>query len=415
VSAIKPAGVQVDASTSPPSIYLAATIAYSASPTFCTGAYVANTLAAATCTETIKRRPDGTAPPTLADVKAVLAKYTGNGAVLWASPILHATGSFTDLSMSSFRPSTSKIINYQTQSDNPSAVPVKPYLKDNGGIFLAGTITTTAAGSLNFGYESSVYSNNPSSSAAGQQSIIAFGAAAENGFVTKYDDEGRVLWSRVFSGSNSQLATAAGTKVADVSAMNDRVYAVGYQAGAVHFQSCQFRTHSGGSADDLSENRECGFTTADFASISSNAGVFVVAYDASGVVQWIKNYPTSGGTTTVTACAAVSSLKTARPLTGNTVAWNNLQTLLGRNQPVFGEPNDVGSEFREVGAAAGRWLYVVGSYSGTTIVLTGSNSYSPIIAQGLPPSAGFHVICIKPSNPFTSCCLRPLFDHISSF
>jgi hypothetical protein len=148
-------------------------------------------------------------------VKAVLAKYTGNGAVLWASPILHATGSFTDLSMSSFRPSTSKIINYQTQSDNPSAVPVKPYLKDNGGIFLAGTITTTAAGSLNFGYESSVYSQNPSSN-AGQQSTIAFGAAAENGFVTKYDDEGRVLWSRVFSGSNSALATAAGTKVADV-------------------------------------------------------------------------------------------------------------------------------------------------------------------------------------------------------
>jgi hypothetical protein len=325
--------------------------------------------------------------------------------------------------MSSFRPSTSKIINYQTQSDNPSAVPVKPYLKDNGGIFLAGTIATTSNGDVNFGFESQVYSQNPTSN-TGEQSKFTFGAAAAaTGFVTKYDDDGRVLWSRLFSGSNSALTTMpTGSKVADVSAMNDRVYAVGYQAGAVHFQSCQFRTHSGGSADALSENRECTFTSADFAAISSNvAGVFVVAYDASGVVQWIKNYPAGATTTAVTACAAVSSLKTARPLTGNTVAWNNLQTLLGRNQPVFGEPNDVGSEFREVGAAAGRWLYVVGSYSGTVITLTGSNAFSPIIAQGLPHSAGFHVICIKTTNPFTCCCLRwgrlprlPV-DHISSF
>jgi hypothetical protein len=61
-----------------------------------------------------------------------------------------------------------------------------------------------------------------------------------------------------------------------------------------------------------------------------------------------------------------------------------LQTLLGRNQPVFGEPNDVGSEFREVGAAAGRWLYVVGSYTDdNTVTLAANAAYSPIVAQGV--------------------------------
>jgi len=63
--------------------------------------------------------------------------------------------------------------------------------------------------------------------------------------------------------------------------------------------------------------------------------------------------------------------------------------LLGRNQPIFGEPNDVGSEFREVGAAAGRWLYITGSYPGASaaITLVGNNLYSPIIAQGSFTSA----------------------------
>jgi hypothetical protein len=379
VSAMQPSGIQVDASTSPPSIYIAATVAYTVSPTFCTGKYVANSLAAATCSVTILRRPDSTAPTTLGDVKAYLAKYDGAGGVAWASPILHTGGTFTDLSLSAFRPSTSNIINYQTQSDNPSAVPVKPYLKDNGGVFLAGTITS--AGTVNFGYESQTYSNQPTS-ASGEQST--FSAPALAGFVTKYDNNGRVLWARLFSSANNALsALSANSKVTDVSAMNDRVYVVGFQAGATYFQSCQFRTHSGGTGDTLSENRECAVSSTNFASLTTGGvtGVFAVAYDASGQVQWIKNYAASSAS--VAACAAVSSLKTARPLTGNTVAWNNLQTLLGRNQPVFGEPNGVGSEFREVGSAAGRWLYIVGSYAtGSSIALAGSASYSPIMAQG---------------------------------
>jgi hypothetical protein len=344
---------------------------------------VANSLVVPTCNEAlngIKRRPDSTAHPTASEVKAVLAKYNGNGAFVFASPII-AVGSMQNLAISSFRPSTSQIINYQTQSDNPSAVPVKPYLKDNGGIFLSGIVD--AAGAVTFGYESQVYSSNPSSSSSGQTSTIT--VAALTGFVTKYDENGRVLWARVFSSSGSSIAQlAAGSKVTDVSAMNDRVYVVGYQAGATHFQTCQFRTHSGGSGDELSENRECSPNdSANYVALASGngAGIFAVAYDASGVVQWIKNYPTTAAVN-VAACAAVSSLKTARPLTGNTVAWNNLQTLLGRNQPVFGEPNDVGSEFREVGSAAGRWLYVVGSYSNTAITLPGSAAYAPIIAQG---------------------------------
>ncbi len=64
---------------------------------------------------------------------------------------------------------------------------------------------------------------------------------------------------------------------------------------------------------------------------------------------------------------------------------------------MFGEPNDVGSEFREVGAAAGRWLYVVGSYSNNHVTLLGSASYSPIIAQGPHTRRKTHK-CIAATN-----------------
>jgi hypothetical protein len=292
VTALTPAGVQVDASTSPPSIYIAATIAYTTSPDFCNGWYVANSLAnSCTSPVTVKNRPDASAP-TAGDVKAFLAKYTGAGVALWASPLTRSAGTITDMSISAFRPSTSGIINYQTQNDQPSAVPVKPYLKDNGGIFLAGTLTT--AGTIVFGHESAIYSNNPSSNAGEKSSISITGVLS--GFVAKYDHDGRVLWSRAFAGSDaSNLDTMiANSKVVDVSAMNDRVYVVGYTAGAIKFQSCEFRTHSGGTGDVLSENRECGAGATNFASLSGTVmGVFVVAYDASGVVQWIKNYRSS--------------------------------------------------------------------------------------------------------------------------
>ncbi len=291
VTALTPAGVQVDASTSPPSIYIAATIAYTTSPNFCNGWYVANSLAnSCSSPVTIKNRPDASAP-TVANVKAFLAKYTGAGVALWASPLTSSAVTITDLSISAFRPSTSGIINYQTQNDQPSAVPVKPYLKDNGGIFLAGTLTS--AGTIVFGYESAIYSNNPSSG-AGEVSQIS--VPALSGFVAKYDHDGRVLWSRAFAGvaESSLDEMIANSKVVDVSAMNDRVYVVGYTAGAIKFQSCEFRTHSGGTGDVLSENRECGAGATNFASLSGTArGVFVVAYDASGVVQWIKNYVSS--------------------------------------------------------------------------------------------------------------------------
>ncbi len=329
---------------------------------------------------------------------------------MFASPI-SAAGTFSNLALSSFRPSTSQIINYQTQSDNPSDVPVKPYLKDNGGIFLSGTIS--GAGAVTFGYESQVYSNTVPAT-----EVSTFTAAALTGFVTKYDHDGRVLWARALSGANNAIsAMPANSMVVDVSAMNDKVYVVGYQAGALHFQSCQFRTHSGGSGDTLSENRECAINTANFVALASGnaAGVFAVAYDASGVVQWIKNYPATA-TVTVAACTSVSSLKTARPLTGNTVAWNNLQTLLGRNQPIFGEPNDVGSEFREVGSAAGRWLYIVGSFTSTTIQLTGNAAYSPIVAQGRFKNrfCSFNTRP-QPCHPVTVTMTHFVFVHVIPF
>ncbi len=77
------------------------------------------------------------------------------------------------------------------------------------------------------------------------------------GFITKYDDNGRVLWARLFTGAADAGAfttLVAASMVADVSAMNDRAYVVGVSAGAMYFHSCQFRTHSGGTGDALSEN-----------------------------------------------------------------------------------------------------------------------------------------------------------------
>ena len=75
------------------------------------------------------------------------------------------------------------------------------------------------------------------------------------GFITKYDDNGRVLWARLITGAADTATTlVAASMVADVSAMNDRAYVVGVSAGAMYFHSCQFRTHSGGTGDVLSEN-----------------------------------------------------------------------------------------------------------------------------------------------------------------
>ena len=75
------------------------------------------------------------------------------------------------------------------------------------------------------------------------------------GFITKYDDNGRVLWARLITGAAVFTTTmAADSIVADVSAMNDRAYVVGVSGGAMYFHSCQFRTHSGGTGDVLSEN-----------------------------------------------------------------------------------------------------------------------------------------------------------------
>ena len=74
------------------------------------------------------------------------------------------------------------------------------------------------------------------------------------GFITKYDDNGRVLWARLITGAAAFTTLAADSVVADVSAMNDRAYVVGVSGGAMYFHSCQFRTHSGGAGDTLSEN-----------------------------------------------------------------------------------------------------------------------------------------------------------------
>ena len=134
-------------------------------------------------------------------------------------------------------------------------------------------------------------------------------------FPRRYDDNGRVLWVRLFTGDAAATPAQmiANSLVADVSAMNDRAYVVGVQAGALYFHTCQFRTHSGGAGDALSENMLCDSSvSANFASLTSGgaAGVFAVAYDASGEVQWIKNYlgvvAAAPATTIVAACAAVS-------------------------------------------------------------------------------------------------------------
>ena len=131
-----------------------------ASPTFCTGQYVANSLAAAACTglscvtqcssssSSTSRRPHSNhleptqlrcthggrrqglpgkvhAPLTTQPLLPMKhtphhstltpCRYGGDGSVMWASPITHSAGTFSSLSMSAFRASTSQIINYQTQ------------------------------------------------------------------------------------------------------------------------------------------------------------------------------------------------------------------------------------------------------------------------------------------------------------
>jgi len=143
--------------------------------------------------------------------RGFLAKYQGDGTALWATPICgsadNAAGHKFSMLLSVYRPSTSLIINTEGTSDNPSDSPIKGYLRDNGGVFAAGTVTVTAnTESVNFGVESAKFAYGANTATTFlekyQQAVLGPTAASELqwGYVVKYDTDGLVLWARKIVG-----------------------------------------------------------------------------------------------------------------------------------------------------------------------------------------------------------------------
>jgi hypothetical protein len=338
---------------------------------------------------TLGSRATGVFPTTAANCRGFLAKYTGDGVALWATPICGtAVAASTQFSMllSVYRASTSLIINTEETSDDPSASPIKGFLKDNGGVFAAGTVKVAAAAdTVNFGIESSLFAAAPSAD-SDQQADLG-GVETQWGYIVKYDTEGRVLWARKIAGTG-----AGAPVVTSVTSMGDKVYVSGYAPASVvmdKIDSCRFETSMGpgaGVAADKSNNFKC---TSSWSSSVPALSQFVIAYDASGLVVWTKIFPKSATADVVanvgwggnSILASVSAVRGARPLTGNTAGWNTLETLLGRDQPPMGEINDNGSENMDTSISKGRFVYLAGSFSNAE-TLTVANPVFPEISAG---------------------------------
>jgi len=353
----------------------------------------------------LKNRGDSQDPTTPANCRGFLAKYDGNtGNALWATPVCgSATSAGSEFSMllSVYRASTSLIINTEGTSDNPSDSPIKGYLKDNGGVFAAGTVKLGAAGeTVDFGIESSLFALNPlANPSTDQQAILGNTPTtpkAQWGYVVKYDTDGRVLWARKIESSGAGVPV-----ITSVTAMGDKVYVSGWAptTGALdRIDSCTFATSMGpvvgNVASDKSDNLKCP-TSSYYTPAIPALSLFVIAYDASGLVSWVKTFAksaTAGPTANVgwganSILASVSAVRGARPMTGNTAGWNSLETLLGRDQPPMGEINDNGSENMDKSISKGRFVYLAGSFVGTETITVTSPLF-PVINAGATVTLG---------------------------
>lgn len=344
---------------------------------------------------TLGSRASGAFPGTPANCRGFLAKYAGDtGTALWATPVCgSAAAASTEFSMllSVYRASTSLIINTEETSDNPSDSPIKGFLKDNGGVFAAGTVKVAAtADSVNFGIESTKFAVGSGTADSDQQAtLVGTGAVVQWGYVVKYDTDGRVLWARKIQGTSLPV-------ISSVTAMGDKVYVSGYApSGLNEIDSCKFETSkglgTGGEvpATDKSINFKCTTFDATLATAIPSLSHFVIAYDASGLVAWTRSFlksATAAATASVgwggnSILTSVSAVRGARPLSGNTAGWNSLETLLGRDQPPMGELNDNGSENFDTSISKGRFVYLAGTF-GNAETLTVTDPVFPEIGAG---------------------------------
>jgi hypothetical protein len=391
---VTPWGLEIDPSGTKPHVFITGATNF-ASATASTVKFNSAMNAASVASTTVHyvtlgSRASGNFPGSPEFCRGFLAKYNGDtGTALWATPVCGtANAANTEFSMllSVFRASTSLIINTEETSDNPSDSPIKGFLRDNGGVFAAGTVKVGAtAETVNFGIESAIFAAN-SNSDSEQQAILG-GAEAQWGYVVKYDTDGRVLWARKISSSGSAPV------VTSVTAMGDKVYVSGYApANLDRIDSCTFTTSmapGSGAAADKSDKFKCTGSAPELytPAIPANS-LFVIAYDASGSVIWTQNFLKSG-TVASTAngwgansiLASVSAVRGARPLKGNTDGWNSLETLLGRDQPPMGEINGIGSENFDKSISKGRFVYLSGIFSSSE-TLTVSNPMFPEIRAG---------------------------------
>jgi hypothetical protein len=255
-------------------------------------------------------------------------------------------------------------------------------------VFAAGTVKVTAGDTVNFGIESAKFAANPTAT-SDQQANLGAATEVQWGYLVKYDTDGRVLWARKIGGG-----AALSVYITSVTAMGDKVYVSGWAPSDIavgKVDSCSFETSMGkgaGISDDFSNNFLCsgGYLTV------IPASQFVIAYDASGLVSWVKTFARTAPAATAawgwggnSILASVSAVRGARPLTGNTAGWNSLETLLGRDQPPMGEINDNGSENNDKSISKGRFVYLTGSLTGhasTPEKITVTGVVFPVINAG---------------------------------
>jgi hypothetical protein len=379
----------VDESDSPPSVYVAGTYKPQAADLtnlkVYPGSGKGNTVPSFSGPTTVSNiAAQSLAATGTAGAIGFVARYDADGLVHWARPIIcdSDTTGVAGVRMTAYRPSTSRIINYHTQGDEPSQAYILGKQKDNGGVYVTGLGSLASAKTMYFGYEPTQYQGNANPSAV--QSAAAAGTVFVP-FLLKMDKDGAVIWSRsVGRDDTTNVGVSGATKVviSDVAAGDDKVFvSVIVNTNKLLIDSCQFQSKIEGQGSTLSENAVCTINSANTATLegSNFDGAYIIAYDASGVYQWSQKQTASGSSITSVSLGWARSFRGGRPLKGNVKHWASHETLLGRLQPSMGRMNDIGSENRDESISDGTWLY-----SATTFGLAGAAATITVTGAAFP-------------------------------
>lgn len=259
------------------------------------------------------------------NVQNFIGKIDGAGTGKWIRTIYRCSGTATAFSacetaghagesfsqaplISTYRASTSHIINQHTKGDAPSNDYILGTPRDNGGVYVATTIYCTNAdfwtptGDINVDYKPTGVPANSEYAQVGRCT-----AAGAINVLIKYDSLGNSQWARQMQ-DFSTVTTSATHFVTALVAQNDAVY-VSHRAARTtanaspgYYDTCAWSTKTSGLGSTNpycnSANRPANaqdFATdsvtvaaINFASASSRVISFLAAYSAAGVLKWSK-------------------------------------------------------------------------------------------------------------------------------